>query len=295
MKKLLLTFLVCFSAINSLSAEDLEDTPLGFRTGYRHDDLTISGRSRGGIEQVNRFKWNNINSYILGFNIATYTEYNIFFKANYDYSVVLDGNLDIDTSRFSSDDFDRRKSLRGRTIDTSIACGFPIWFNCCDPLRIIPLLGYSFDKIIVHGRGRVHQSGIGIRKVESHYNTKWDTPFAGVDLEVPFCDCWWLHAGYEFHWGHYRSKAKVKEKNLFTYHINQKGTGNGQKANIGIGWNFWPEWSAYFSGNYARFNAGGGRDRSHFEIGDVTSTFKTKVKDYNWQYWALRFDILYQF
>lgn len=303
MKKYLLAFIACFAALNSLYADDLEDTPIGFRVGYRHDDIRTRNKGHRGIEQVNKMKWSNVNSYLFGVNIATYTEYNVFFKANFDYSIILSGDVEIDTTRFPEKHFHRKGDIDGRTFDTSIAAGFPIWLNCCDGFRIIPLVGYSYDKIIAEARGRVKipgshsssHSSSDLGRINTHYNPLWRTPFAGLDLELPFCDCWWFHAGFEYHWGHYRVKGKVKEKNVFTYHFRQKGTGHAQKANVGIGWNFWPEWSFFLSANYAHWNAGGGSDRTNFEIGDVTTKFKSKVKDFDWQSWALRLDLIYEF
>jgi hypothetical protein len=207
------------------------------------------------------------------------------------------------------------KADRGHVYDATIAIGYQ--FKMCDDgLALSPVVGYSWDgqHLELGGDGSSDYSPCYSpsyspcnddsytcyddysysRSVVSggsscssgsrtKYNTRWNGPFLGVDLDYKFgCD-WSLFATYEFHWARFHAKAHWGDNransDLLDGFNHRAKSAQGQVASVGIKYDFCECWTLSLVGEWKYFRANHGKQRTLVES-ESNCSFEERCFEY---------------
>src|SRR5262249_5070366 len=127
--------------------------------GYRQDNFKLTTKNHQNDPLIiTKQDWKNVQSWTLGINGETCTEYNVFIKGKVTYGWVYKSDFSWETPLINSNLFHPKAGPHGRNYDANIAVGFPFWWNwcenCCDTIRFVPLVGFSWNRMNFKSRGR---------------------------------------------------------------------------------------------------------------------------------------------
>src|SRR5262249_13096307 len=130
-----------------------------------------------------------------------------------------------------------------------------------------------------------------------HYNTRWNGPWIGVDLDYKFTCDWSLFAAYEFHWANYHAKARWDQRTDIVGGFNHRSRkAYGSVFVGGVMWDFCECWTAALVGQWRWFTARHGTDKALLtegSAGDVSTAcfLYTPLKHVDWQSASVSIDV----
>lgn len=294
MNRLCFLFSLFFlSSCFTIYSDDLDDTYIGFQAGYRNDNFHVVTKPPHYNEEPSDFflrkhSWPNISSYNFGINAYTYTEYNIFFKGKFSYGHVIRSRSEFETREVFRDNFRGKAKPKGTTYEGEIAIGFPIWLNCCDTLRIIPLVGYNYNRFNYNGKGSFLpeiEASISI-PTKAYTHTTIQSPWVGFDVDFPFANCWRFYAGYEYRWGSLRADTQIKQASLVHYRAIDGAKGHANYGYAALGYRLAPEWETALTFHYTDWRSYGGNQHLTMKTQNSSRKAHAKLLKADWDSWG---------
>lgn len=308
------------------------------RLQWKTEAALTSDSLATGVES--KIKWHNLNIWQIEGLFKYVTCDNIYFRAYADYGWVTSGRVTdkfftatgADTSSsssygsgvdFSSNDevFSvKRHSKRGHVYDVSLGLGYQFKM-CDDSLALTPVVGYAWNgQHFGFGRtGGSNGSGSGSDSYLSsasyfsdysysgegrnRYNTRWNGPWLGFDVDYRLTCDWSVFAAYEFHWATYHAKVRLdRRSDVFGNFHHRSKRAYGQVAVAGIKWDFCECWTAAVTGQWSYYHARHGKDKALIadtSAGDLSTAcyLYTPLKNVNWQSASVSLDVgmMFQF
>lgn len=264
----------------ALAANLCADNEIWLGAGYRYDnfDWSISG-SDGTPDVMSELTWKNLQMAEISMGAKGQLFCVGAYRLNADYAWILSGqNRDSDyagdhkTTEYSRSCNDASK---GEAWDLKIGIGHTFSLFC-DTLTITPLTGYAqmeqhlkmyngFQKIDLLYNTHGHFKGLN-----NSYNTRWESPWVGVDLAYDPNECLSIFGSIEAHFPYYKAKGHWNLRTDFIGDFIHKGNGRGWWYTLGGKWRL-------FSGLTAGLIA----DASFFKVtkGTDTTTFIDAIVD----------------
>lgn len=298
---ILLLSALFISSTFTLHSDDLDDTYIGFQVGYRNDNfhvVTKPHRDRSISEPLlKKHSWPNVSSYNFGLNAYTYTEYNIFFKGKLSYGQVIRSRSEFETPEVFRDNFRGKSKPKGTTYEGEIAIGFPIWLNCCDTLRIIPLVGYNYNRFNYNGRGSFLPDFEGASDIptKAYTHVTVQSPWVGFDVDFPFYNCWRFYGGYEYRWGHLRANTHIKEASLIHYQAIDGAKGHANYGYAALGYLLAPEWETTLTFHYTDWRSYGGNQHLTIKVKNASTKTHEKLLRADWDSWGIIWNFILGF
>jgi len=304
-----LLLLLVLSFTPALKADDWDDTNFGVQIGYRHDNFKIVTRKTDNPIFITKQDWSDVQSWTLGIDGETCTEYNVYIRGKIVYGWNNTSKFHYETPLVDPNLIHVKGGPHGRNYEANFAIGFPIWWNwcnnCCDTLRFIPLVGFSWNRMNFKSKGRIaNNSDVFLdssssdsavsSKTSSKSQVIFKAPWAGFDVFLP-CGACWLYGSYEFHWGLMSSHGEYKGKPTFKFHTSDKAKGFANVVHAGIGYQFWSDWEALLTFNASQWKLRRGHDKTRLIFDNTTFRDKIRLQKANWYSWSATFDLLLQF
>lgn len=293
-----------------------------------------SGGSSAPFGLHSDLKWKNLNIWQIEARGEYVTCDCIYLRAYGDYGWIHSGkNTDSDSFTFntgSDNEFSRTHAkTRGHVYDADIAVGYQFKL-CDDSFSIAPLVGYAwkgqhlkdhhlrFDSISCsEDNANVNSSLSSARssysysdysysndsssssssgRLNSHYNTRWNGPFIGFDLDYRMCQ-WSFFLDYEYHFATYHAKANWNlRRDLPEGFHHRSKRAHGSVLDLGVRWEFCDCWTAALKGGFQWFDARHGHDRAlvaEDNFGDVKAKCFVSIplKHVKWHSESISIDV----
>jgi hypothetical protein len=296
---------------SKLEWRDLDIWQVGLRGKYvTCDNLYLRGYADYGWithGKVSDRDYITADSYYSDCDCDSYSDYSNYYSC-YDYYSNFCCN---DYSSYSYDSCNSGvefasscgRSKKGHVYDASLALGY-LFKWCDDSVGLAPVVGYSW-----HGQHLNIREGYdyynqdtncgcdSVSGLNSHYHTRWNGPFLGLDFDYRFGCEWTLFASYEYHWAHYHAKADWNLRSDLVDGFNHRShNAHGQIATLGLKWDFCECWTLGLTGQWQWFQARHGKDRALVAdvcAGDldVECFLTTPLRQVKWQSASISLDI----
>lgn len=291
------------------------DTAIWLGTGYRQDklDWNIAG-SEGTPNVMSELTWKDLQMVEVSGGISGELFCIGAYRINADYAWILHGkNRDSD---YAGDDrtieYSRSKSRasKGEAYDLKAGIGKSYaFFEDC--LIITPLTGYALMEqhlTMYHGTQVIDLLGFGlgpIHGLHSRYNTRWQSPWVGLDLLFqPDCD-FTLYGSFEYHWPYYKAKGHWNLRTDFIGDFIHRGNGHGCWSTIAASYGLCSGLNCGISGEFLIFKIKDGSDTTKFIdvltdtngniLGEQVFTGRTKLNEVNYRSYRLQAFLSYVF
>ncbi|MFC1843299.1 hypothetical protein ACFLZ5_00735 [Thermodesulfobacteriota bacterium] len=293
-------------------AEFIDTMEFVLHSGFRLDqiDWNIAGYapvSQGGqyVNVLSELDWKDIEIWQIGVSgkvsIGNNTaSYNTYIRSSLDYGWISDGTVrDSDyNSNNRTDEYSRSISATedDDMLDFSIGLGFEkkYWQ---DRLTLGFLGGYSYHEQnlrLTNGVQVIPDAG-PFAGLNSTYASKWQGPFAGIDLELHPSPRFSLLGSIEYHWSDYEAEADWNLKTNWAHPVSFRhdtDEADGLIATLRGNYLFNKDWSLDLILVYRDFSAKEGLVRTFLAGG---TTVITKFNEANWQSSAFTLGFTYNF
>lgn len=242
MKRYLLGFILCSTHLFAAS-----EMWIGF--GWRQDHLDWSiGIPEEGPDILSELEWKGIKMWQISAGIQGPICQDWSYRFKGDYAKIYDGkNRDSDylesgrKSLFSRSD---NAADKGSAYDVSIALGYPL--HCWGPKwEITPLIGYSRSEQHLHMRNGFQTVDIffnslgSFEGLNSRYETKWSSVFAGVDFDYDTCFNLSIYGSLEYHYAFYRASGYWNMRPDIIGPFHHDADSNGIELVLGLTYDLW--------------------------------------------------------
>jgi hypothetical protein len=306
-------FAVCVAASmiipQKVGAEFVHTMEIGLHSGFRLDQLdwNIAGYNTAGqyINVLSELDWEDLDIWQLGatgkLSMGNSTAaYRTYVRGSVDYGWITDG-----TSRDSDYDGNNRTMEIFRSIsvteDDNVfdgVLGLGIEKDLWHDSSTIGLLGgYSY-----HEQNLRFTNGVLViphnmpfEGLNSTYKTKWQGPFAGIDLELRPSPHFSLFGSVEYHWPDYEGEADWNLRSDLAHPVSfrhEADNGDGLVLTLRGNYLFSNQWSLDLAWVYCDFSASDGIDMTFMASG---ASFATKFNEVNWQSSAVNLALSYRF
>lgn len=298
-----------------LSANLCADNEIWLGAGYRYDNLewSISG-SDDTPDIMSELTWKNLQMA----EISVGAKGELFcvgaYRVNADYAWILSGkNRDSDyagdhkTIEYSRSYADASK---GEAWDLKIGIGrtFKLF---CDTLTITPLTGYAqMEQHLKMYDGHqeidlIYNTHGHFKGLNSSYNTRWESPWVGVDLAYDPIECLSIFGSFEAHFPYYKAKGHWNLRTDFVGDFIHKGNGRGWWYTLGGKWRLGSGLTAGLIADASFFKVTKGTDTTTFNeniidsqgalIGQQTVKGSTHIHRVHWDSYRIQVYASYEF
>ncbi len=259
---------------------------LTMAAGWRRDhlDWDIAG-SVGSLPATSQLEWENLDSLGLSMNFKWNTPAKIYVKAGIDAGFIMNGtNRDSDyIGSLNGLEFSRSyaDSNNGMLLDLTAGLGYA--FDLALPgfgpgIRLIPMAGFSRhtqELEMTHGVQYLSDYGwttsLGpFDGLDSSYDTRWQGPWAGLNLELLFPgERHKLSAGIEYHWVDYKAEANWNLRSDLSHPVSFRhdAKGTGWVLNVNYTTPVWNNWTLDLGAFYRIMEADNGSAIFYFSDG----------------------------
>lgn len=271
MKRYLLGLILCST---SLFAE----SEVWIGAGWRQDHLDWSiGIPEQGPDILSELEWTGIKMWQISAGIKGIVCQDWYYRLKGDYAKIYDGkNRDSDylesgrRSLFSRSD---NGADCGNAFDFSIGLGMPV--NCYGPQwEFIPLIGYSRSEQRLCMRNGFQTFDLFFNDVgpipglNSRYETKWSSIWAGVDFEYDAGCNFAIYGSLEYHYAFYRASGHWNLRpDLGPFH--HDANSNGAELVLGASYNLWDCFEIGTEVGYKYYKSENGVDKTKFTFEDL--------------------------
>lgn len=290
------------------AADSVKTLKLGLNAGYRLDrlDWNIAGTSTGQNPNVlSELKWKDLKIWQVGASgkVAVgndIADYRTYIRASLDYGWITDGTVrDSDYSGNNRSGEIMRsisKTDNDDVLDGSIGLGFEKDY-LQKRLTFGWLGGYSYHEQNLRLTDGTQYIPVyeSISGLNSTYKSKWQGPFAGIDLELRPSPHFSLHGSAEYHWAHFKAKANWNLRSNFSHPVSfrqEADSAHGLVGTIGGRYAFSNDLILDLSFVYRDFRARNGVDRAFLADG---SEINTKLNEVNWKSSTTTLGLTYRF
>jgi len=292
------------SSVKGVSKKRLY-TEFGFSVGYRVDELdwNIAGDINGNNPNVlSELTWSDLEIFQIKLSNKTIVRDLFYLRGSFDYGWVFRGsNQDSDyagdnrTLEFSRSN---NNAGDGNVLDASLGLGLHFSFGL-DWFGITPLVGYSYHQqnlTITDGYQTYHWSGYTgpIAGLNSSYDTEWNGPWIGLDLDFDIKKKHKIFANFEYHWADYYAEADWNLRADFAHPKSYEHIADGNGIVISTGVNFFYNYPVSFHLNfeYQDWSTDPGTDRTFYSDGTIS---ETRLNEVNWKSYAFMIGVVYGF
>lgn len=305
-----------FLFLAALAAAQLQaDNEVWLGAGYRQDqfDWSISG-SDGTPDVMSELSWKNLRMAEVSFGAKGELFCIGAYRINADYAWILSGsNRDSDyAGNNKTIEYSRscNKASKGEAFDLKIGLGHT-YKLFCDSFTITPLAGYAqmeqhltmydgFQEIdLIHGF-HGHFEGL-----HSRYNTRWESPWVGVDFTFDPTECFSLFGSFEMHFPFYKAKGHWNLRTDFIGDFVHKGNGRGYWYTLGGKWRLFSGLTTGLIADASFFKVTKGHDTTKFAevlidqqgniIGEEVITGTTHIHAVHWDSYRIQAFVSYEF
>jgi hypothetical protein len=256
---------------DSLERNAAFETSFKLDAGYRNDYLRWSIRGNNEVNILSELTFKDLQIYQIGLSGAFITSQNIYMRGDIKYGWILSGQ---------AHDFDYLGPNRTLTFSELIAdChadnvfdlsfGIGTYFEIFKTgLQLAPLIGYSHHEQnlrFTNGEQILNlffPDNVGhLANLNSLYQTRWDSVWAGADGAYFLSDHLKLVATYEYHWAWYEGEGFWNLRTDFVGNFMHRAEdGRGHSASLGVCYNLC-RWNLGIVGQYQHWQSGAGTDR----------------------------------
>jgi hypothetical protein len=306
-------------------AEVVRNLDFQLGAGYRQDQLdwNIAGTPEGTDPDIlSELEWEDLEIYqvrakgmiVAGLDSLPY--FDACVKGSIGYGWIVDGdNRDSDylgdnrTLEFSRSN---NKTEDEDVLDLALAIGPRLGFRE-GMLIVTPLVGYSYheqnlritdgvqtlaDQALADallGPGELILPPLGpFPGLDSTYETKWEGPWIGVDLEVRPWRRLTFTGSAEYHWADYEAEADWNLRSDFAHptSFEHSADGDGMVLALATALSLGNRWDVELRYDYADWKTDPGRDLVFFADGTAG---ETRLNEVNWESQAVMLGVTCRF
>lgn len=311
MKKWMMSILLAvnftFASISAtVEAAELKGE-LELSNGYRVDDIdwNIAGSLFGTNPNVlSDLAWSDLEIYQVKAAARVTVREVLYLKGSLARGWIFDGtNQDSDflgdnrTFEFSRSN---NSADSGKVWDASAGVGYVVPIS--ERLRIIPLIGYSYNQqtlTLTDGVQTVSfppsTQPLGpFSGLDSTYETEWQGPWIGLDLDFRASDRIMILSGIEYHWADYKAVAdwNLRPDLLRSRSFEHTARGRGLVISLGAEYLLKGPWSIDLAANYQQWSTDPGTDLVFLTNGAILAT---RLNEVNWDSFAILIGATYCF
>ncbi|MFH1146870.1 MAG: hypothetical protein V1736_04100 [Pseudomonadota bacterium] len=287
-------------------AADL-DLTVDLITGYRIDnlDLGIAGDINGYNPNVlSELKWTDVEAYQVGLGARALILDHYCARASISRALAYRG-----TCRDSDYTGDHRTGEYARSyadaddskfFDLSVGLGYQFRFFS-NVLALTPMAGFSYSGqklAMTNGVQTVDEDGdeydeLGpLSGLDSTYEAKWSSWWAGIDLSVNPIRRLTIFGTIEYHYADYTSDAdwNLREDLAHPTSFSDRANGEGVVISGGIGYSFMDDWAAAVRVDYQEWWTDSGIATAFGAFGGSSDTRLNRV---NWDSLAIMLRLSY--
>lgn len=255
MRKLFLIFVAALCTLLGSQAYAITDwfhAAVDFGFGYRHGDFKWSIAGPEGFPDVRTdVHWKNLQIFDLMLNAELAACDHLYARIRGNWGAIYDGRS-VHTT-FAGDHrtillAESTQWVDGNWVYDS-AAGFGYQFGSRKKgWEFAPLAGVSVSgqKLQMKDANEIFNVDIfqigPIPHLTNKYKTMWVGGWLGADAAIHL-NCWHIYGQFEHHWVSYIAQGRWHRDGLFKEHYNDKSTGNGQVAMIGINYQNATHWA----------------------------------------------------
>ncbi len=258
--RLAMVSLASVLVVSNLQAEPL-NLDLSFCNGYSCSKASSTLNVYDGygfLQLTDTLKANNIQLYELGFK-GRLAACDYVFRGECFWGWGDSGRYTENTLDADSDASFTKASLKSpRTRDFTVGVGY--LFTLGDCFEIIPMggLSYHFQRFGIHDVNTDGEEDDILNNLR--YITRWQGPWAGVDLGLNFCGIG-IRGGYEYHWCDWHAQWLLDGPNVFGVafsDMRKSSHANGQVGFVDAHWEFCDCWNIGIGVKWERWKATNG-------------------------------------
>ncbi len=275
---------------------------LDLTNGYRRDTQSSSITSKGILGDTigkEKLKSDNLSYYQLGID-GRWNIRNWILRFDGDYAWSTSGDYHDHSKFLSVSAKTHAKINKGNAQDLTLGAGYFFSFPQLIGLDIGPVGGWSYH----HQEYRIHEASTNgfsnpvFNGVD--YTNRWEGPWVGIDAQFCFCP-FSLYAGYEYHWGTWHAKWKLRGPDVQPPFLSDARKSNhaiGQLVYLDARWDVWCNWVLGLGLKYQLWHAHHGSDKplaKLFQPLIFPNLSKKKVKQVTWSSLSVTIDMGYSF
>ncbi|MDA8164061.1 MAG: hypothetical protein M0017_03370 [Desulfobacteraceae bacterium] len=299
-------FSACLAIPGLARADYIDSLEVGIDTGYRVDDLdfNIAG-SNGNPNILSELTWKDLEIYEVGgsgkMTVGNdYFDFLTYLRGSINYGWILNGeNQDSDylgnnrTGEYSRIITDTKDD---NVFDASIGIGLQ-WKFFQDRLAVAPLGGYSYHQQNLRDRnGAFVIPALGpFTGLDSTYQTEWQGPWAGIDIEVDPIPQFSILGTFEYHWADYDAEANWNLRPDLAHPVSFRHDANdadGIVVKVTGRYALTNRWGVELSYAYQDWQATNGTDTTYGAGGGIGTTTLNEV---NWKSETTSLGLSYKF
>ena len=310
---ILLLFSACLAdpilAPRNAGAELMVDTmEFGLHAGFRLDQIDWNIAGYNGVQYINvlsELDWEDLEIWELGATAklavgSSTAAFRPYVRGSLDYGWINDGTTrdsdyygndrTMEAYRWISDSSD------DNVFDSSIGLGIEKDF-WQDKLTLGLLGGYSYHEqnLRLTNGMQVIPDSISIAGLNSTYESRWQGPFAGIDLVLRPLPHFSLFGSVEYHWADFEAEADWNLRSDLAHPVSflhKADNGDCLAATLRGSYLFSKYWALDLAWVYRDFSAGDGVDLTFLAS---SSTISTELNEVTWQSSAVTVGLTYLF
>ncbi len=268
-----------------------QDISLGI--GYRRDELNwnIAGPF-GEPDVLSELTWSDLDMCEVSFAAMGCLPLIGAYRVNADYAWILHGkNRDSDYAMDHREmEFLRSENnaSKGEAFDLKVGIGRS-YSLFCETLTVTPLVGVA----LMEQHLKMYDGNLTVNLIDgfvghfhglnSSYNTRWESPWAGIDLIYAPDENLTFYGSAEYHWPYYKAKGHWNLRSDFIGDFIHKGNGHGVWFTLAGNYAICSGFNVGLSGEAAIFKVKNGTDTTKFldqsaEEGSSSSASSDVVK-----------------
>jgi hypothetical protein len=275
---------------------------------YRVDQLdwNIAGNSAGTNPNIlSELTWKDLKIYQITGTLRLSIDEGFYLRGGLGYGWIFSGtNQDSDflgNDRAHEYSRSNNEAGAGNVLDAALGVGYQFKL-ASGRLRLIPLVGYSYDKqnlVIRDGFQSISTPGLTppygpFQGLDSSYDAAWLGPWLGMDLLFSASNNLTLLATFEYHWADYKGEADWNLRNDLAHpkSFEHDAFGRGFLISAGVDYAFAGRWSLGLSANYQKWRTDPGTDRLFYATGAIAAS---RLNEVNWESYAFILALTCQF
>ncbi|MCW9025224.1 MAG: hypothetical protein OQK73_11190 [Gammaproteobacteria bacterium] len=288
------TFVALLLSVTAISISSQAQAEYGVSIGARSDMLqwSIAGNLSGQSPNIlSELTWDNLQVVTLGIFFKTVDAQSWYYEAYFDYGQIIAGdNQDSDyNSDNRQDEFSRSNNNAdsGSTQDFSFALGYQFGAQGFQSgVSITPMLGYSRhvqELEMTDGYQTINtRTGItgSFAGLNSRYDSEWDGPWLGVNLQYEGSDTFKILLGYEYHIASFYGEADWNLRTDFQHPVSftHYADGIGHVVKLSIRYKPSEKFAFDIEAKKSDWETDPGIDRTFFANGAIADTRLNVVK-----------------
>lgn len=271
---------------------------LDLGAGYRQDTFNwnISG-GKYGPKILSELDWNDLKSYDIYTQLRITLPLQIYMRFQGDYGRICEGKTK-DTDYLSDHRTDifslsHSKANKGELFDLSLGLGYQYscFFETLKMAFLIGLAQHEQHLRMIHGKLNFdkfnpNQEG-SLSNLHNNYRARWQSLWAGIDLDFTLCKILKLFATLEYHQAIYHGTGHWNLRYDFLEDFQHMGYGNGYVLSFGSTYPICSKWNLGFIIKCQKMQLRNGQDKVFIKDAFGPFSAKTRLNQVNWCSFAL--------